>query len=1191
MFAHVFLFEVKFQSRQPLMYIAFGILFFLAFLVSSDENAVLIGMTPGLQADAPLAVVQALGTFSVIAVLLATALAASPVLRDFDLQAAELFFTTRVGRGAYLLGRFWGAFTCTVLAYGGAILAVWLGLTFVDMEGPRSAAYGFAYLFGIGVMAIPNLWIMCAFFFCLTTLTRNRWMGYVAALGLLMLFTVMALGNDPKHLTLTALADPFGTVALAAQTRYWTAFEAATLAPSLSGPLALNRLIWLGFSTGCLFLAYRFAPFGNLPPVGRGTRTVADSGDDPVPSTHLAKGQRPRFENATEVHQWMSQTRLEMAATFKSLAFWFILGMAVLTLLLATTAFMTGARGAPLYPTTANMLDSIRGVLSVPLLLVVIYYGAEMVFRERHHRVAEITDALPYPNWVMPIAKLTALLAMVATMLSVCGLTAVTYQYASGYPDVEWGLYLGGLLGNYGAPFYLLCALAIFLQVVGNHRFLGMFLMLLYVVGQNIMDGLDFRHHLLRLTLPRAPYSDLNGFGHFLEARLWFVLLWSLGAVLLMGLVHLLWMRGTEDRRRFIGRLHRKPGTPLRVLFTAAGTAFLATAAFIGYNVYILNDYQTTRERQALDAEYEKRYAQYANLIQPRVTSVEVKVDLYPAARDLEVSGRYRLEHQGAEPIDSIHLSLPRNPDLEMTKLVVSGAEQRHADPTHGYVIHRFDEPMQPGEIRDLEFALRWDTRGFVNDGSSRRLVHNGTFLLNREIMPLPGYQRIFELEDPKVRREHGLPPAKPIPDIEDPGARDFGGLSGVRFQRVRFEAVIGTEAGQIAIAPGRLVKRWQEGDRNYFQYRSEAPILDLLAFLSADYQIQRGRWEEVDLEIYHHHGHGRNNPILMDAMKRSLAYFSEHFAPYPYRQMRIVEFPGYQVFAQAFANTVPYSERFGFTTDQRDPDDLNFTFFVTAHEIAHQWWGHQVMSADVAGAPTIVESLAEYSAWMVTQETFGRGVMPRYLRYELDRYLRGRGGETVGERPLSKTYDQSYIHYGKGSMALYGLQAYIGEAAVNRALRKFHDRFGFREAPYPTTEDLLGYLRAETPAELQDWFTDTFERIVLYDVKVSGASCQKLDSGRFRVRIEMENRVLDADSEGREMARPHFLLPVEIGLFAGDRAEPDAAIYHVRHLLTEADRTLEIEVDRRPDWVGIDPYHILIDRNWDDNGMRMPAD
>src|SRR3546814_2939363 len=89
----------------------------------------------------------------------------------------------------------------------------------------------------------------------------------------------------------------------------------------------------------------------------------------------------------------------------------------------------------------------------------------------------------------------------------------------------------------------------------------------------------------------------------------------------------------------------------------------------------------------------------------------------------------------------------------------------------------------------------------------------------------------------------------------------------------------------------------------------------------------------------------------MIESAKKSLDYYTREFSPYQFRQLRILEFPGYSTFAQAFAGTVPYSESIGFIADLRDEDDIDYVFYVTAHEVAHQWWAHQVVGANVQGA------------------------------------------------------------------------------------------------------------------------------------------------------------------------------------------------------------------------------------------------
>jgi len=134
---------------------------------------------------------------------------------------------------------------------------------------------------------------------------------------------------------------------------------------------------------------------------------------------------------------------------------------------------------------------------------------------------------------------------------------------------------------------------------------------------------------------------------------------------------------------------------------------------------------------------------------------------------------------------------------------------------------------------------------------------------------------------------------------------------------------------------------------------------------------------------------------------------------------------------------------------------------YVTAHEIAHQWWGHQVISADQQGATFLIESLAQYSALMVMEQMYGPEQIRKFLKYELDRYLRRRGGEVLEELPLVRVENQPYIHYQKGGLALYLLKDQIGAERVNEALRSLLAEFAFKPAPYANPRDLLRRFRA----------------------------------------------------------------------------------------------------------------------------------
>ena len=114
--------------------------------------------------------------------------------------------------------------------------------------------------------------------------------------------------------------------------------------------------------------------------------------------------------------------------------------------------------------------------------------------------------------------------------------------------------------------------------------------------------------------------------------------------------------------------------------------------------------------------------------------------------------------------------------------------------------------------------------------------------------------------------------------------------------------------------------------------------------------------------------------------------------------------------------------------------------------------------------ASALSETLAEYSGLMAMQHRYGAGKMRRFLRYDLNKYLLGRALERKKELPLAENENQDYIHYNKGSLAMYLLQDRIGEARVNAALRTLLAEQGKRSGPYPGVSVLVDALRRITP-------------------------------------------------------------------------------------------------------------------------------
>ena len=248
-------------------------------------------------------------------------------------------------------------------------------------------------------------------------------------------------------------------------------------------------------------------------------------------------------------------------------------------------------------------------------------------------------------------------------------------------------------------------------------------------------------------------------------------------------------------------------------------------------------------------------------------------------------------------------------------------------------------------------------------------------------------------------------------------------------------------------------------------------------------------------------------------------------------------------------------------------------------------------MSANVQGGTMLIESFAQYSALMVMRQEYGADAMRRFLKYELDRYLGARGSEAIEEQPLYRVENQQYIHYRKGSVIMYALQDYLGEDVVNHVMQRLIDERAYSSEPYATTLDFLRILREEAGPEHEQMIHDFFERIVLFDLKVTEATATQREDGRWDVVIDVEAHKFSADGAG-EQTEEDIDYMIDIGIFTRDLDGPiegsDHVLYMEKHRVNETTMRFELIVDEEPVFVGIDPYNKLIDRDSDDNLSRV---
>lgn len=1184
MFRSIAIFEFRYQLRNPVFWVALIVFFLLAFGATSIDQ-IQIGASGNVHRNGPYAIAQIQLVFSLFYMFVSTAFVANVVIRDDETGFGPIVQTTRMSQRDYLLGRYVGA----VLAAAVGLLAIPLGLRlgaampWVDPEtlGPNAPSF---YLFPYALLALPDLFFTSALFFALATVTRSIMATYLGVIAFLIVWTVanIALEHNAAWELASAFGEPFGFGAFDHVTRYWTANERNVLASPLTTVLLSNRIIWIVVGAAALAVAHALFRFEQRPNLlSRRTIRLTNTEQVPIGAERLPD---PGFGFATLLVQSLSRTRVELMQVLGSRAYLVLLLLGLFSGI-GSLIDLGQIDGTSVLPVTRVVITQLEGSFGIVPLIIAIYYGGEVVWRERDLRVHELMGASPVPDWMFTLPKaLGVSLVLISTLLvSVVGGLAV--QVFHDYTFFRLDEYLLWYILPLAVDVTLMAVLSIFVQTLSPNKFIGWGLMLLFVIAKITLGQIGLGDHLYNYaSRPEVPLSDMNGQGRFWIGAWAFRAYWSAFAVCLLVISHALWRRSAETRLMpRLKRLPRRMMGPAGIMTAIALSVFVGLGTWIFINTHVWNEYRTSLDEDRYRADYEKTLLRFENLPQPSIVDAVVRVDIRPQTPSLVATGMLDLVNRSGRPLDELHVRLASR-DSRVAALVIPGATLVRDYPRFQYRIYRFATPLRPGQAARVAFRTVRMERGFRDHGDDTHLVGNGTFLSNSEFVPTIGMDRDGLLEDRATRRRYGLPPELHMPRLEDKAATAFNQLHG---DWIRTDITVSTDADQTPIAPGDKVSDLIVNGRRTARFVTTAPILNFYSIQSARYAERHEVHGGVDLAVYFDPAHSRNVDRMLATFAHALDLYTAAFGPYQFHYARIVEFPDYGKFAQAFAGTMPYSEGLGFIADLDDPDKIDYVSYIASHELSHQWWAHQAIGADMQGGTMLTETLAQYSALMVMEHLYGRDQIRRFLKYELDDYLSARGSEAIGELPLDRVEGQGYIHYRKGSLAMYRLRDVLGEGRVDAALRRYLASFRFKPAPFPRSLDLIAeFRRGASPAE-QSIITDLFDRITIYDVKTLSAATQKRIDGTYSTTLTVEAHKYYADGKGKESEAP-LAENIDYGVFCSipgrGRFSSSDVLALQRMPVHSGVQMITLITRNKPAFAGSDPYNTLIDRNSDDN-------
>ncbi|MCP3136587.1 hypothetical protein LXT23_04470 [Pyxidicoccus sp. QH1ED-7-1] len=257
-----------------------------------------------------------------------------------------------------------------------------------------------------------------------------------------------------------------------------------------------------------------------------------------------------------------------------------------------------------------------------------------------------------------------------------------------------------------------------------------------------------------------------------------------------------------------------------------------------------------------------------------------------------------------------------------------------------------------------------------------------------------------------------------------------------------------------------------------------------------------------------------------LDAARR---YYSEWFYPYPWKELRLSEFPGLDTYAQGFATNITFSESIGFLT--KSTPKANAVLLITAHEAAHQWWGNLLIPGKGPGGEVLSEGTSHYASLKLIEQLEGPAVRMEIAKRLEERY--GKNRRVDGEQPLVKLDNtregDNTVLYDKGGWVFWMMEDLLGREAMHAGIQAFLRQY-MNDADHPVLQDFTAALRpfAKDPAAYDAFVRQWFHEVHVPEYRLSAASVSQ-EGQEWVTTVTVENA-----GSGR--------MPVEVAAVKGER-------------------------------------------------------
>ncbi len=783
----------------------------------------------------------------------------------------------------------------------------------------------------------------------------------------------------------------------------------------------------------------------------------------------------------------------------------------ILIQVLGNALTAVGAFDTPILLTPGTSAVAIANQVTFLVLLLLLFYTVESLERERATGLSQILYATPARTAAFLAGKAVAncfvgVLILLASLLASWIALSVqhTVPFRLGPYALIWGLLL--------VPTFIAWAAfvtAVYAWVGNRYTAYALSIAALAYTGFRALTNQISWAGNWPLFGRTLRWSDL---GFFETDRLALVLnrVMVLGlAVLFVMLAVRLFARRGPDAVRTMHRL--APGAMFGSALRLLPYAVVPLAAWMVLLFQVSYGMEGGAAKKARKDYWAKNLKTWFNAPLPDIARADVAVKVDPARRWLSSAGTFTL----VNGLDSTLTRIPVTGGFGWDHLEwsMNGKAYKPEDRQHLYV---FTPPQPLAKGDSVRIGWNWDGR--LPDGITKNGGNTDEFVLPSGVV-LTGFRPTF---------------VPVLGFMEDVGETKDNKTEARQYPRDYWKGITRAGYGADAWFPARISITGPE------PYTLNGPGVCVSNTVSkgwrtqvweTDYPVKilnviAGRWKVKQghgTTIYYSDAHTYNIEEMSSTLDAARRWYSQWFMPYPWRELKLSEFPGLAGYAQGFGTNITFSENIGFLTRNTDKSDA--TFLVTAHEAAHQWWGNILTPANGPNGDFLSEGMAHFSTLLLAEQMkgpqgrmeFARGIEARYAdRRRVD-----------DERPMydidGKRDSDETVTYDRGGWVFWMLYDFMGHDRALAGVQHFIQTWS-HSRDHAALQDFVAAMRpyAANPVAYDAFVKQWFEERAMPEYRVTSAK-RVMDGSGYDVTVTVQNT-----GTGR--------MPVEVAAAAGER-------------------------------------------------------